>query len=144
MPYQVPASIEPSNHGVAAQASTLEQLRLATRAEECASGATFDGSSDIPADADLIAAGTLIDVKSIRRVHDFPLPTVYQLLGYVLMEYSDRYRIDAVGVYLSRAGVGHVAGGGLPGVAGSQASRSQSASYSVRAAAEVPGMPGRR
>ncbi|MGW2214134.1 hypothetical protein ACWCSD_04030 [Nonomuraea sp. NPDC001684] len=88
----------------AAQNSALEQLRLDTQAEECASGTTFDGSSDLSADADLITAGTLIDIKSTRRVHDFPLPTVYQLLGYVLMDYSDSYRIDAVGVYLSRAG----------------------------------------
>ncbi|MFD9946265.1 hypothetical protein ACFWYW_30645 [Nonomuraea sp. NPDC059023] len=88
----------------AAQNSALERLRLASQPEACASGSTFDGSSDLAADADLIIEGTLVDIKSTRRVHNFPLPTVYQLLGYTLMDYSDRYRIDAVGIYLSRAG----------------------------------------
>lgn len=88
----------------AAEGGALDQLRRATETTLSASGPSFDGSSDISADADLIAAGTLVDFKSTRRVHDFPLPTILQLLGYVLMDYSDQYRIDTVGVYLTRAG----------------------------------------
>jgi hypothetical protein len=33
-----------------------------------------------------------------------PLPTILQLLGYALMDFTDRYAIDTVGMYLSRAG----------------------------------------
>ncbi|MFF3669905.1 hypothetical protein [Microtetraspora malaysiensis] len=31
------------------------------------------------------------------------MPSILQVLGYVLMDYTDQHKIDAVGVYLSRA-----------------------------------------
>ncbi|MFG1879340.1 hypothetical protein ACGFIV_31320 [Sphaerisporangium sp. NPDC049003] len=67
-------------------------------------GATFDGSAHIAADADLIVDGLLLEFKNTRRIHQFPLPMILQLLGYTLMDYSDRYRIDRVGVYMTRVG----------------------------------------
>lgn len=88
-----------------AEQGNLAKLRFDTTAGECVSGPTFDGSADVSADADLIAAGTLVEIKSTRRVPDLPLAVIQQLLGYVLLDYSDRYRIDRVAVYMTRAGV---------------------------------------
>jgi hypothetical protein len=88
----------------AAEEGPLDNLRCQCASAVCASGPTFDGSTHVSADADLVADGLLIDFKSTRNVHDLPKSTVLQLLGYVLMDYSDTYRIDAVGVYLTRAG----------------------------------------
>lgn len=63
---------------------------------------TFDRSVDLGgADADLIVDGCPIDIKTSvnprPRVIDF-----YQVLGYVLADTSDRYRISSVGLYLAR------------------------------------------
>jgi hypothetical protein len=82
----------------------LEWLRDTTTPADCLPGPTFEGSAHVSADADLIAGGTLIDFKSTRRIHEFSRVTIQQLLGYVLMDYSDHYKIDAVGVHLTRAG----------------------------------------
>lgn len=79
------------------------RLRAGTEPAGCLSGPTFDGSAYVSADADLIADGLLLDFKSTRRTHNFPLPMVFQLLGYTLMDFTD-YRIDRVGIYLTRAG----------------------------------------
>lgn len=87
----------------AAEDGALDDLRRQTTVATCVGGPTFDGSADVTADADLIADGLLIDFKSTRNVHEFPKSTVLQLLGYVLLDYSDRHQIDAVGVYLTRA-----------------------------------------
>ncbi|WP_433259779.1 hypothetical protein ACQPYK_49300 (plasmid) [Streptosporangium sp. CA-135522] len=87
----------------ATEAGPLERLRADSAPDGCWSGPTFDGSADVPADGDLIVEGALIDVKSTRNVYAFDLITIHQLLGYTLMDYSDRYRIDMVGVYLTRA-----------------------------------------
>lgn len=89
-------------HG--AEGGPLDFLRSQCTSVMCVGGPTFDGSMHVSADADLVADGLLIDFKSTRNVHDLPKSTVLQLLGYVLMDFSDTYRIDAVGVYLTRAG----------------------------------------
>ncbi|MFI0447467.1 hypothetical protein [Actinomadura sp. 6N118] len=86
----------------AAEGGPLDNPRAATAPDACWSG--FDGSMHVSADADLIADGILIEFKITRRVHDLPLPVILQLLGYVLMDFVDRYKIDTLGVYLSRAG----------------------------------------
>lgn len=74
-------------------------------------GPTFEGSRDLAADADLIAGGTLIEMKSTRgaraRADGTRPPRVdaddlYQIIGYLLMDYSDRYAITEVGLYLIR------------------------------------------
>ncbi|MFI7709227.1 hypothetical protein [Nonomuraea sp. NPDC049480] len=88
----------------AASDGPLGQLRHATTPEMCLPGPTFDGSAYVSADADLIVDGLLIDFKSTRRTERFPLPMILQLLGYTLMDFADRYRIDRVGVCLTRAG----------------------------------------
>lgn len=65
---------------------------------------TFDGSVDVDgADADLIVGRCLWDVKT--TVKTIERRWLYQLLGYVLLDYSDRHRIREVGFYLTRRSV---------------------------------------
>lgn len=66
---------------------------------------TFDGSIDVGgADADLIVDGALIDIKTSknRRIDAY---FIRELLGYTLLDYSDRYHIDSIGLYMSRQGI---------------------------------------
>lgn len=66
---------------------------------------TFDGSVNVGgADADLIVDGTLIDIKTSIK----PQIAAYfirQLLGYALLDYSNHYHIDNIGLYMSRQGI---------------------------------------
>lgn len=87
-----------------AAASPLASLRARTRPEDCTPGPTFPGTR-ITADADLLVDGLLIDFKSDKDPHRFPKASAWQLLGYLLLDTADRYRIDTVGFYLSRSGV---------------------------------------
>ena len=65
----------------------------------------FDGSLDIGgADADLIVEGTLIDIKATITQKIRP-DWLWQLLGYVLLDYSDRHRINSIGLYMARQGI---------------------------------------
>ena len=64
----------------------------------------FDGSADVGgADADMIVGGTLIDIKTSRQ-GGIRSDWIWQLLGYVLLDYSDRHRIDSIGLYMARQG----------------------------------------
>lgn len=88
-----------------AGAGALADLRARTTPEMCIPGAGFTGSKAVGgADADLIADGWLIDVKSTVKVATLSQDDVYQLLGYLLIDLDDTYRIDTVGLYVSRAG----------------------------------------
>ena len=66
---------------------------------------TFAGSLDIGgADADLVVDGCLIDIKttiSPQIKADF----LYQLAGYLLLDYDDALHINAVAIYLARQGI---------------------------------------
>lgn len=67
---------------------------------------TFAGSREIGgADADLIVNGCIYDIKTTVGAKFARTRVLYQLLGYPLLDYDDRYGIDAVGVYLSRQAV---------------------------------------
>ncbi len=66
---------------------------------------TFDGSLGIGgADADLIIDGTLIDIKTTKEQRIRP-DWLWQLLGYVLLDYSDHHRINGIGLYMARQGI---------------------------------------
>ena len=76
-------------------------------------GPTFDGSAHLGADADLVVEGLLIDFKAGSggkprrdgtRSPSIASTDVYQLLGYALLDFSDRYALHAVGVYAVRFG----------------------------------------
>lgn len=66
---------------------------------------TFAGSHDVGgADADLIVDGCLIDIKTsispqIRADY------LYQLAGYLLLDYNDTFHINTLGIYMARQGV---------------------------------------
>ena len=71
----------------------------------CSLNPTFDGSRDVGgADADLIVDGALIDIKTTiePKIRN---EWLWQLLGYVLLDYSNRQGIDKVGMYLARQGL---------------------------------------
>ena len=66
---------------------------------------TFDGSRDIGgADADVILDDYLIEIKTTVKQR-VAVQWLYQLAGYVLLDYSDKYPLDGVGLYLSRQGL---------------------------------------
>lgn len=80
-------------------------------------GPTFDLSTPGPsqriaAEADLIADGLLIDVKTTLapknkaglRPDVLKTDHMHQLLGYALLDYSNRYSIDRLGIYSARYG----------------------------------------
>lgn len=68
-------------------------------------GPTFAGSADLGgADADFILDGLLLDCKATRHPRSLGRDEIYQLAGYLLLDYDDRYRINRLGLYLSRQG----------------------------------------
>ncbi|WP_433531029.1 hypothetical protein ACQPYA_02565 [Micromonospora sp. CA-263727] len=90
-----------------------ERLLPALPAGPIATGMTFDGSADLNADADLIAGGMLVDFKAGQggkpradgtRAASLGRTDLDQLLGYALMDYSDQYGIDTVGLFAVRFG----------------------------------------
>ena len=65
----------------------------------------FDGSLAVGgADADLIVDGALIDIKTSIKP-EITAYSIRELLGYTLLDYSDHYQIDSVGLYMSRQGI---------------------------------------
>ncbi|PBC80233.1 MULTISPECIES: UvrD-helicase domain-containing protein [unclassified Streptomyces] len=76
---------------------------LPQRARVC--GPVFAGSGDIGgADADYILGGLLLDCKATKDPHRLGREEIYQLAGYLLLDYDDQFGIDQVGLYLSRQG----------------------------------------
>ncbi len=66
-------------------------------------GPTFAGSSDVGgADADLVADGCLVEFKTTIQPSRKLTNTLRQLLGYVLLDYDDRLRLNAVGICFVR------------------------------------------
>ncbi|MEV0449874.1 hypothetical protein [Streptomyces sp. NPDC050600] len=89
-----------------ATTSPLEALRARTQPQGCTGGPTFPGAN-ITADADLVVDGLLLDFKSTKHpfTRGLSQQTANQLVGYLLLDTSDRYRIDTLGLYLTRSGV---------------------------------------
>jgi hypothetical protein len=68
-------------------------------------GPIFAGSSDIGgADADFVLGRALLDCKATTQPRRLGRDELYQLAGYLLLDYDDTYAIDHVGLYLSRQG----------------------------------------
>jgi hypothetical protein len=67
-------------------------------------GPIFAGSSDIPADADYILGGLLLDCKATKDPLRLGREEIYQLAGYLLLDYDNHFGINQVGLYLSRQG----------------------------------------
>lgn len=66
---------------------------------------TFAGSHDIGgADADLVVDGCLIDIKA-SVASQIKAEYLYQLAGYLLLDYDDALHINSMGIYLARQGI---------------------------------------
>ena len=68
-------------------------------------GPVFAGSNYIVgADADYILAGLLLDCKATKEPRRLGCEEIYQLAGYLLLDYGDHFNIDRLGLYLCRQG----------------------------------------
>lgn len=74
-------------------------------------GPTFAGSHLVPGDADLISGETFIEFKATsgarprkdgNRAYRIDPVDIYQMLAYLLMDYTDSYRIQHLGLYAVR------------------------------------------
>lgn len=83
---------------------TESQPDLDGRHHHVVSNPIFDRSNDLGgADADLIIEGTLLELKTVKTPALNKI-TVWQLLGYLLADTTDRHQIREVGWYFSRHG----------------------------------------
>ena len=104
---------------LASSEAVRELDELATRADDSLLpiiegpfhvGPKFDASLLCSADADLICGGLLLDLKTRvggknargERYDALPMFDVFQILGYLLFDRSNRFQIDRIGWYSSR------------------------------------------
>lgn len=86
--------------------------RLAHRQGLWATGPLFVGSRLMNADADLVAGGLLLELKTSlgdkradgSRRAGLETRTLHQLLGYVLLDFTDEFDVKEVGLYAARYG----------------------------------------
>lgn len=101
---QVPSRVVDDLHDQVRVANAgLGPLRAA--ATTATAGLEFAGSPLISADADLLVDGLLLDFKARPEATTIKKPEVYQLAGYVLLDFDDTHRIERIGVYWTRHGV---------------------------------------
>ncbi len=81
-------------------ASTLLP-QLAHRSGRWVLGPEFTGSALIKADADLIAAGLLLELKTDSKL-SLGVMTVFQMIGYALLDFDDAYQLAEVGTFSAR------------------------------------------
>lgn len=74
---------------------------LAGRCGPWALGPTFTGSALIRADADLIAAGLLLDLKTSSKL-SLGITDLFQVIGYALLDFGDEYKFDELGIFSAR------------------------------------------
>jgi hypothetical protein len=77
--------------------------QLALRPGRCVLGAEFAGSALLKADADVIAAGLLLDLKTVSKL-SLGVTTMFQVIGYALLDFDDEYRLTEVGTFSARYG----------------------------------------
>lgn len=69
----------------------------------CIPGPCFSGSPDVEgADADLIAGDLLLEIKTHVNPAQTACDALRQLLGYLLLDYHDSYRLTQAGIYYTR------------------------------------------
>jgi hypothetical protein len=67
-------------------------------------GPVFAGSEIMPGDADLIAGGLLTELKTTSKKPSLGVTDLWQMLGYVLMDYVDEYAVTDVALFSARYG----------------------------------------
>lgn len=75
---------------------------LASREGRWVIGPTFTGSEFIHADADLIAAGLILDLKTTAKKPSLGVVDLFQILGYALLDFDDEFSVDTVGIFSAR------------------------------------------
>ena len=66
---------------------------------------TFQGGGDVGgADADIIVDGCLMEFKATVKASIEKVRGLYQLIGYLLLDYDDEYGIEKLGFYMARQG----------------------------------------
>lgn len=83
--------------------SSVAALRERTETRLCIAGPCFSGSPDVGgADADLITDSLLLEIKTHVNPAGTADDTLRQLLGYLLLDYDDTYRLARAGIYYAR------------------------------------------
>jgi hypothetical protein len=93
---------------------------LACRPGHWVLGPVFTGSALIKADADLITAGLLLDLKTDSRF-SLGLTVLFQVIGYALLDFNDAYGLTDVGIFSAR--YAHLTTWGISELLGELASR---------------------
>ena len=75
--------------------------QLALRPGRWILGPTFTGSILIKADADLVAAGLLLDLKTDSKF-SLGVTALFQVIGYALLDFDDVYRLTELGIFSAR------------------------------------------
>jgi hypothetical protein len=78
--------------------------RLAGRRGRWAAGPEFTGSALIGADADLIAAGLLLELKTSAARFSLPVTDLFQVIGYALLDFDDEFGLTSLGIFSARYG----------------------------------------
>lgn len=78
--------------------------RLAAWPGLWAIGPVFAGSALMNADADLIAGGLLVDLKTHKARPSLSLIDAFQLVGYALLDFEDEHGLREVGLFDARYG----------------------------------------
>jgi hypothetical protein len=76
--------------------------QLATRRGPWSLGSELTGSGLLKADADLIAAGLLIDLKTTSAKPSLGIQEVFQVIGYALLDFDNIYEVAEVGIFSAR------------------------------------------
>jgi hypothetical protein len=77
--------------------------QLASRPGRRVLGAEFAGSALMKSDADVIAAGLLLDLKTTSKP-SLGVTTMFQVIGYALLDFDDAYQLTEVGIFSARYG----------------------------------------
>ena len=75
--------------------------QLARRRGRWILGPGFIGSALIKSDADLIATGLLLDLKTDSKL-SLGVTTMFQVIGYALLDFDDAYHLTEVGTFSAR------------------------------------------
>jgi hypothetical protein len=67
-------------------------------------GPVFAGSEIMRGDADIIAGGVLIELKTTTKKPSLGVTDLWQVLGYVFMDYVDEFAITDVALFSARYG----------------------------------------
>jgi hypothetical protein len=65
-------------------------------------GPTFTGSALLHADADLVAAGLLLDLKTSAKKPSLVVTDLFQVIGYALLDFDNEFGIKTVGIFSAR------------------------------------------